>query len=273
MALKKEVLYRGIAVLLLFITISILPTTVIKSYMEYKLRLDPSKKVPTTGYLCMGMSEGERANGWYHSDTLQLAFENAEKAAGIYKTKIANRLKTFVQNPLYCVKFYTIKTATMWAENTYAAIWYNLSFIYDDTERLNENYFENLATEEEKSEHQKNSALDNIVLKTTPIVGAYQKALILILFGVTIIVLIKNRKNLSNELLLLVMTFVGGFLFHTIWEAKSRYIIPYIVVLMPITSIVVEDYIKETIQKIKSKKIKKIGNGENNEIIDSNSNL
>ena len=49
--------------------------------------------------------------------------------------------------------------------------------------------------------------------------------------------LIQNRKNLSNELILLVTIFIGGFLFHVMWEAKSRYIIPYIIVLIPVATI------------------------------------
>ena len=82
--------------------------------------------------------------------------------------------------------------------------------------------------------------------------------------------MIKNRKDISNEILLLVTVFIGGFLFHTICEAKSRYIIPYIVVLIPIVSLTTENYLIKIVNIIKTKKI---GNGEENEIINSNSNL
>ncbi len=68
-------------------------------------------------------------------------------------------------------------------------------------------------------------------------IAFYQKVLILIIFICSIIVVFQNRKNLSNELILLLTIFIGGFLFHTIWEAKSRYIIPYIVVLIPLAGI------------------------------------
>mgnify|MGYP003375389639 FL=1 len=49
--------------------------------------------------------------------------------------------------------------------------------------------------------------------------------------------LIRYRKNLSLEVILLLTIFVGGFTFHLLWEAKSRYIIPYIVVLIPLASL------------------------------------
>ena len=66
----------------------------------------------------------------------------------------------------------------------------------------------------------------------------------------SLIVLVQNRKNLSLELLFLITIFIGGFAFHILWEAKSRYIIPYIVVLIPVASIC----IKSNLNKIFSKK-------------------
>lgn len=59
----------------------------------------------------------------------------------------------------------------------------------------------------------------------------------------------ESKKNSLDKLILLLTIFIGGFLFHTIWEAKSRYIIPYIVVLIPIASI--------EINKIKFKRMEK----------------
>lgn len=42
---------------------------------------------------------------------------------------------------------------------------------------------------------------------------------------------------MSLELLFLVTIFIGGFAFHILWEAKSRYILPYIIALIPVASI------------------------------------
>jgi len=50
------------------------------------------------------------------------------------------------------------------------------------------------------------------------------------------IFIIQNRKNISLEAIFLITIFIGGFAFHILREAKSRYIIPYIVVLIPIAS-------------------------------------
>lgn len=73
----------------------------------------------------------------------------------------------------------------------------------------------------------------------------YQKVLLIITCVCSLIVLIQNRKNLSLELIFLITIFIGGFAFHVLWEAKSRYIIPYIVVLIPVSSILITTNFKK----------------------------
>lgn len=259
MCFEKKNVLKGTTILILFVTISILPATAIKKYWGNRLELDTKKAFPTIGFICMGMQEGERAKGWYNASP-KLAFEDVESSKQYYKEEIQRRLKTFASKPIYFIKFYAIKTATMWAENTYAALWYNQSYNFGEIEGIKQSKFQQEQTE----------TLDNIAIQITPILGVFQKGIILIIFGCTTLNLIKNRKDISNEILLLVTVFIGGFLFHTIWEAKSRYIIPYIVVLIPIVSLPIDNYLSKIINNIKRNKIR---NGEKNEIIDSNSNL
>lgn len=47
-------------------------------------------------------------------------------------------------------------------------------------------------------------------------------------------VYILEEKGLSR--LILVITVFGGFLFHMIWEAKGRYILPYFVLMLPMAA-------------------------------------
>ena len=82
----------------------------------------------------------------------------------------------------------------------------------------------------------------------------YQKALTILIYVGAFVAIIKNRKNLNNELTLLFTIFIGGFMFHTIWEMKSRYTLPYVIMLIPISAIGIE-YI---VEKMKNPKIKKL---------------
>lgn len=87
--------------------------------------------------------------------------------------------------------------------------------------------------------------IDNILQKSEDCIYIYQKTLILIIFGNSIVVIWRGRKDISNEVIFLLTIFIGGFLFQTMWEAKSRYIIPYIVLLIPIASIMINKNKKE----------------------------
>ena len=70
----------------------------------------------------------------------------------------------------------------------------------------------------------------------------YQKANLLLITASSLIIIIQNRKKLSLEIIFLLTIFIGGFAFHILWEAKSRYIIPYIVILMPITAVEINKF-------------------------------
>lgn len=212
----KEILIK-IALIASFILITILPAQVIKQYITNKFSLNLDNAIPTTCFLYMGMTDGYRQSGWYN-DNGAWAWDNpVSEANEMYKTAIKDRVKFFATNPFELIKFYFQKTASMWSENTYASIWYNSSFNISDGN--------------------KDLQKDEWIISKKENIAMYQKALILIIFGVSIVVLIQNRKNLSNELILLVTIFIGGFLFHVMWEAKSRYIIPYIIVLIPVATI------------------------------------
>ncbi len=194
-------------VVVLYVVISILPTSLIQGYYSNKYDLDESKQYPTISYILMAMEEGPRGNGWYSEEIAESAIKDPEMARKEYPQRIKDRLEYFVSNPGYTFKFYLDKITSMWTENTYSAIMNNT--LEDDT------------------------PINNLKEPLT----FYQKALLIVTCVCCLIVLIQNRKNLSMEIIFLLTIFIGGFAFHILWEAKSRYIIPYIVVLIPIASI------------------------------------
>lgn len=44
-----------------------------------------------------------------------------------------------------------------------------------------------------------------------------------------------KKKGLEDHALLI--TIIGGFLFHMLWEAKGRYILPYFVMMLPMAAV------------------------------------
>lgn len=239
---KKEIKKTVIKILIIlgFIIISMLPTELIKNHFCNICSFNKSESFPTLGYLYMGMSEKSENPGWFNFRQASHAYyRGAKEATEIYKEGISERLNYFSNNIGEAVDFYIRKTASMWTENTYGAVIYNISDTFISADNINEE-------------------LDEKVLDAGSGIQIYQKALVLIIFGGSILIIIQNRKNISNEVLLLLMIFIGGFLFHTMWEAKSRYIIPYIVVLIPIVGIKINRInIKEKI-RILSDRVKSL---------------
>ena len=212
----KENVFR-FTLIIVFVIISIVPAKIVNSYWINKLGLEKNKTYPMTSYMLMAMEEGKRGEGWYNGNIANYALKNPEKAKEEYPEKIKERVMYLSKNLGYTSKFYTKKIASMWTENTYSAIFNNISKDYKFVEKLR-------------------MPLD-----------FYQKAILLIITICSLIVLIQNRKNLSLEVLFLITIFIGGFAFHILWEAKSRYIIPYIIVLMPVASIAIQKFTRKQI--------------------------
>ena len=228
-AWKEKLL--NVIMIALYIVISIVPTTLVQNYYLNKYDMDKNKSYPMVSYILMAMSDGSyRGNGWYDEGIGEPALKNPEIKTE-YVQRIKDRLIYFSQNIGYTFEFYTSKITSMWAENTYSAIRSNLTM--------------------------ENDPLENIAKPLT----FYQKVLLIVTCICSLIVLIQNRKNLSLELIFLFTIFIGGFAFHILWEAKSRYIIPYIVVLIPAASIAINNsniksiFKKEKINKEKTNEI------------------
>lgn len=167
--------------------------------------------------------------GWYNYNIANIRYSNPkpETTKEIYNYLIKERINYFKENPKEISKFYFRKTRSTWTEPSYGGLLYNHNFQY------------------------KQEDFDTTFTSGYYFVEHYQKALVFILFGGSILALIKNRKNLSNEIILLITIFIGGFLFHILWETKSRYVFPYIMVLIPIATI--EINAKNIFQKLKRK--------------------
>ena len=73
-----------------------MPSVLIKFILQDRLELDKDKKIPTLGYVYMGMQEGSRANGWYNNYIIW-AWEDVETSKEKYKIAILERVRYFIQ--------------------------------------------------------------------------------------------------------------------------------------------------------------------------------
>lgn len=212
---NKNYIFKLLSLIFIFIIIVYLPPKVLTNNMVKKYNLNERKPYPTVGYIYMGMMPSERANGWYSGLAGEPGRKDPNGAVDYYKRGIEKRLKEFLHNPKLIKEFYITKSVSMWSENTYGSTWNYLNL---DNEK-------NIKNKE--------------IIKYEEIISLTQKAILIFISIRAIIIIFSSLKSkyISNEIILLILIALGGYTFHMLWEAKSRYIIPYLVLMFPFIGI------------------------------------
>lgn len=234
-AKEKKRIGKELLFILLFACIAILPFTGLKNYCSQKFGYDPGQAIPTSVWVYLGMNESYKANGWY-SDLANEAWDDTPLAHTTYPQKIKTRVKELIKSPKYTYQFYRDKTISGWMDPYFQSIWYNV--VGDNKDQVMNEIMEGKAYNAGKT---------------------YQKAMIILIYGGALLAIVKNRKNLNHELILMITIFIGGVLFHTIWEMKSRYTLPYVILLIPVSCIGIQ-YLVDwlNLKKFFTKEVKRI---------------
>lgn len=212
------------AVLCVVCAVSILPT--IENYYEHRSGNSISSGVTATSYFAMGMQEGARAKGWYNGfnfDTYQNSGMNAEIANTLSQEAIAERLDYFAAHPAYAAHFYLEKYLSQWADGSYACRQATLATFGGRQKFFVELY-----------EGKYSGSL-------IAYCDAYQNILYLGAFVFCFLPLRKKREKTSVDTAIGyslpayigLIAVLGGFLFHMLWEANSRYILLYGFTMLP----------------------------------------
>lgn len=197
---------------------SILP--LIRAGYENRAGRTLSSGVPAMSYFAMGMQESSRGNGWYNGFNFNTFQESGmDTAVTVQKSReaIAERLAYFQENPGYTADFYLHKYLSQWADGTYACRQATLA-----TFGGRRAFFDSLYE----------GKYSYLVISYCNI---YQNVLYLGALLFCIIGLLKKTDACAFGLTtyLGLIGVIGGFLFHMIWEANSRYIFLYGLLLLP----------------------------------------
>lgn len=168
------------------------------------------------GHLTMGLSEGERANGWYNDytlNTLATCDFNYEQYEIVTKEAFLQRCDTLLDTPSYVISFLSCKTASQWNNPTFQSIWIQQQMLDADSRSHNI-----LCV---------NGSPANMLFYF--IFNVLQS---IILFG-SLCYFVFDSKNAPLITLLPAVIFIGGFLFLLFWEAKAQYTILFFVPLLP----------------------------------------
>ena len=257
------------AVCLAVTSVGILP--LIQKCYEKKAGNTLSSGVTAMSYLAMGMQEASRGCGWYNGfniDTYDTAGMDTAIANEISRLAIDERLTYFREHPGYTADFYLHKHLSQWADGTYASrqatlatyggrsalfkevyegslsggyiewcnAWQNvlylgvLVFCIDSLKKRRKSKVVGHMADQTAG-HTAGCTADHMAEHTAgrtadPIVGHTA--------GRTADRPGTDRLGTDHLYVYVgLIAVLGGFLFHTFWEANSRYIFSYSLLLMP----------------------------------------
>ena len=180
---------------------------------------------PDTGMLlrlAMGMQDSMIAAGWYNGVIEEYwplsVTPEMEKAAAL--EMLAASLREFAADPAGAWAFFKEKCLTQWAEPSYDILWYGA--VCGKSGRFN-----GLA-----------HAIFRDGSPVRALLAGYmnifqQAAYVLALIGTCGMI---REKRTEAVQLMLPVTVLGGFLYHMLFEAKSQYIYPYMLLLLPLAA-------------------------------------
>ena len=216
---KKEYLITAACVLVL--SVAVLPITL--KIFELKTGRDIDSGVTMYSYLAMGMQDNsERGPGWYNGfnfDTYKNTGMDAKEANRISNDAINERIDYFKENPKECFAFYRDKFLTQWSDPTLASCQATYTDFGGRTEFIKSVY---------DGDYNIYYVLFCNMFQNVIYVGVFIWSLTnfrkIVMFG---------KKGWYVSIYIGFITIIGGFLFHMMWEANSRYIFPYAMLLIP----------------------------------------
>lgn len=214
---KWKFLITGIAIGLC--AFSVLPMTV--KYYEKKANSTLSTGVTASSYFAMGMQDVSDTTlvnpGWYtgyNINTFEASGCNPDLADEISKTEIKNRLDYFKNNPKEAWSFYKSKFMTQWTDGTYFSRESTHVYYGDRSGFLLSVYY---------GDYSRYYVLICNIFQVIVFFGAFLWAIEAIIG--------KTSSPLWKSFIFIGV--FGGFLFHMLWEANSRYILTYAWLLIP----------------------------------------
>lgn len=224
---------------------SILP--LIQKGYEWRAGASLKSGVPAMSYFAMGMQESSRGNGWYNGynfNTYQNTGMDTEATNALSREAIRERLSYFQAHPAYMGDFYLHKHLSQWADGTYACRQATLATFGGRSSLFQSLYEGSLSRSfiEYCNLFQTLLYLGTVLFCCRPFRHAWKHP------GIpgpdttpgtksremTVPVPPASQASLQGlPLYLGLIGVIGGFLFHIIWEANSRYIFLYSLLLMP----------------------------------------
>lgn len=218
--------WKWIIAVMLIIPCCMMSSKLVKGIYELESNVKLGKGVPAMLYIGMGVNPNNETlgPGWFDGSNWSY-FTQCNQDSQAAQELAGDLLKTYwkqmCDEPVQAVKFFVKKNISVWTEPLYQSLWSGPQEScgqYVNTQLLQSLY------RGERAEH---------------IVYKYMKGFILVILLMSFGFVVKEWEKGEGAILLLLYN-IGGFLFHTFWEAKSQYVYPYIFLLIPLCAYMAE---------------------------------
>lgn len=202
---------------------------VIKSYAA-RAGVELNTEVTQILYAYLGMSESGMAPGWYNSNamyTLRDAGMDVELAEEHAREGISARMEYFSDHPDQFFQFYGDKISSQWNEPLYESLWVS------EVRGHNVDPLPGVVT----------STYSGGLYQVLEFFLDWYQMIVFIGFSMGMFfIFISGRRGkgkgaggflLTPEVIIIPVAVIGGFLYHTIFEAKSQYVLSYYILLIP----------------------------------------
>ena len=215
--LKDKKYYRILPVLVIF-PVLIMTGKGMTVLAESQAQTDYGDGCPKIMWVAMGLQENEgdpqfpgTYNG-FNADTYQACNYDATATAETGREAIGQILGEWFRSPGKMLDFFRRKTIYQWNDPTYDAF-FSTYYMTNQKEWVDRVYFD-----------------DTVHSRVVQFMNIYQLLVYLMLL-VYFLELLTGKSE--TETLLPVLILTGGFLFSLIWEGRSRYVYPYLVLALP----------------------------------------
>lgn len=188
---------------------------------------EEARAIPAILYAAMGLREPDGHPGWNNNYEYIIFAENeddVEVTTEIAIENIKESLEHFREDPGYMWYFFKTKINAQWQAPMYQSIVMNNNIVREQSRIVQMIYKEEILGK---------------------LVKVYMKAFQLFMYGCILLWLLTHwKEKMVIEKYVLLIAVFGGFLFSIIWEAKTRYIMPYMILMIPYFSMGLDELMR-----------------------------
>lgn len=183
--------------------------------------------IPPLLFIVMGLNDADGHPGWYNAYNYIVFAEHdddVEVSISIAKEHLKEAFQRYWEDPDYMLDFFQRKMNAQWNAPMYQSIAMNRYIVEPQIGKLAPD-------------------ITNYG-RTAQWMESWMKIYQLLLYGSTLFLLIARRKEFVKiEKYALLIAVYGGFLFSLIWEAKTRYVLPFLFFQIPYMALALSELV------------------------------